>query len=68
MDDAQPKIHETGFFSLVGTGFSEDEVRRQYDIGQAYFNLPLEERARPEYRCDFATETTSGTELYVLCN
>ncbi|KAF2751437.1 Clavaminate synthase-like protein [Sporormia fimetaria CBS 119925] len=47
------QVHSTGFFSITGTGFTQEEVDRQYDIGQAYFNLPLEERADPKYRCDF---------------
>jgi isopenicillin N synthase-like dioxygenase len=47
------KVHKTGFFSVVGTGFSPEEVERQYDIGQAYFNLPLKEKGDPKYRCDF---------------
>ncbi|CAI6334777.1 unnamed protein product [Periconia digitata] len=47
-------VHETGFFSVIGTGFTQAEVDRQYDIGQAYFELPLEEKGNPKYRCDFA--------------
>jgi hypothetical protein len=47
-------VHNTGFFSITGTGFTQEEVDRQYDIGSAYFNLPLEERADPKYRCDFS--------------
>ncbi|CAL5867332.1 uncharacterized protein PFLUO_LOCUS1547 [Penicillium psychrofluorescens] len=54
------KVHETGFFSVVGTGFTNEEVQRQYDIGQAFFNIPLEERTRPEYRCDFANGNYFG--------
>ncbi|KAL5119165.1 hypothetical protein ACEQ8H_002872 [Pleosporales sp. CAS-2024a] len=47
-------VHKTGFFSVVGTGFTPAEVDRQYDIGQAYFNLPLSDKGDPKYRCDFA--------------
>ncbi|KAF2846489.1 flavonol synthase [Plenodomus tracheiphilus IPT5] len=34
--------------------FTQEEIDRQYDIGQAYFNLPLEEKGDAKYRCDFA--------------
>lgn len=32
----------------------QQEIDRQYDIGNAYFNLPLETKGDPKYRCDFA--------------
>jgi isopenicillin N synthase-like dioxygenase len=48
------QVHHTGFFSVTGTGFTQEEVDRQYDIGQAYFDLPLQEKGDPKYRCDFA--------------
>jgi isopenicillin N synthase-like dioxygenase len=51
--DRFSKVHNTGFFSIIGTGFTQEEVDRQYDIGSAYFNLPLEESGDPKYRCDF---------------
>lgn len=47
------QVHHTGFFSVTGTGFTEDEVQRQYEIGQAFFDLPDEERDKPGLRCDF---------------
>lgn len=43
-----------GFFCVTGTGFTQKEVDRQYDIGQAYFDLPLEDKADLNFRCDFA--------------
>lgn len=46
-------VHNTGFFSLINTGFNTDEVQRQYDIGQQYFALDPEDKGRPEHRCDF---------------
>lgn len=46
-------VHETGFFSLISTGFTDEEVTRQFSIGQAYFDSPLEERNKPELCCDF---------------
>ncbi|KAK8023545.1 2OG-Fe(II)oxygenase superfamily protein [Apiospora rasikravindrae] len=58
-------IHHTGFFSVVGTGISRREVQRQYDIAQAFFELPHEEKARPEYKCDFANGNYFGyREIY----
>ena len=47
------QVHNTGFFSIIGTGLTQHEVERQYDIGQAYFELPLEVKGDPKYRCDF---------------
>jgi isopenicillin N synthase-like dioxygenase len=38
---------------VTGTGFSDDEVTRQYSIAQAFFNLPKEEKDKAELRCDF---------------
>ncbi|RVX73389.1 hypothetical protein B0A52_03031 [Exophiala mesophila] len=53
-------VHETGFFSVVGTGLTEEEVQRQYNIGQAFFDLPAEEKGRAEYRCDFTVGNYFG--------
>jgi gibberellin 2-oxidase len=47
------QVHKTGFFSLTSTGFTPEEVQRQYDIGQEYFHLPVEEKGDAKYRCDF---------------
>ncbi|KAF2103319.1 2OG-Fe(II) oxygenase superfamily protein [Rhizodiscina lignyota] len=47
-------VHETGFFSVTGAGLTQEDIERQYDIGQAFFNLPVEEKNKPEYKCDFA--------------
>jgi isopenicillin N synthase-like dioxygenase len=49
----QHAVQTTGFFSVVGTGFTDEEVTRQYAIGQAFFNQPLEKKNKPEMRCDF---------------
>lgn len=46
-------MHTTGFFALTNTGFSPSEVQRQYDIGQSFFALPLEDKGKEEYRVDF---------------
>lgn len=46
-------VQTTGFFSVVGTGFTDEEVTRQFAIGQEFFNQPLETKNKPELRCDF---------------
>ena len=51
--DVTSQVETTRFFSITGTGFTEEEVTRQYSIGQAFFNRPLEEKNKPELRCDF---------------
>ncbi|KZL86305.1 flavonol synthase [Colletotrichum incanum] len=51
---AEIAVHETGFFSLINTGFTSNEVQRQYDIGQGFFSLPVEDKARPGNTCDFS--------------
>ena len=49
----------------MGTGISREEVQRQYDIAQAFFQLPHEEKAKPEYKCDFANGNYFGyREIY----
>ncbi|KAI2627045.1 putative 1-aminocyclopropane-1-carboxylate oxidase [Hypomontagnella submonticulosa] len=45
-------INKNGFFYVVGHGFSEEEVRRQYALCEAFFRLPLEEKLK--YECDTA--------------
>ncbi|ODN73327.1 hypothetical protein L202_07869 [Cryptococcus amylolentus CBS 6039] len=35
---------DLGFWSVTNTGFSEEEIEHQFAIGQAFYNLPLEER------------------------
>ena len=54
------QVHHTGFFSGIGTGFTQDEVDRQYDIGQSYLNLQDEVKGDPKYRCDFANGNYFG--------
>jgi len=46
-------VQTTGFFSVIGTGFMDEEVIRQFSIGQAFFDSPLEEKNIPELKCDF---------------
>ena len=52
-DQLRKAILETGFFSVTGTGFTDEEVTRQFSIGQAYFDSPLENKKKPELRCNF---------------
>ncbi|KAJ4989925.1 flavonol synthase [Stagonosporopsis vannaccii] len=59
-EELRDAVHTTGFFSVVGTGLTQEEVDRQYDIGQAYFDLPLEEKGDAAYRCDFANGNYFG--------
>ncbi|KUI53077.1 hypothetical protein VP1G_00311 [Cytospora mali] len=57
---AEIKVHNTGFFSVTGTGLTDEEIQRQYDIGQAFFAIPHEEKAQPHYKCDFANGNYFG--------
>lgn len=47
-------IRDTGFFSLINTGFDPSEVQRQYDIGQSFFDLPTEDKEQERYLVDFS--------------
>ncbi|ORY60700.1 uncharacterized protein BCR38DRAFT_459712 [Pseudomassariella vexata] len=40
---------------ITGTGFSEAEVRRQYDIAYGFFPLPLKKKGELQYKCNFAS-------------
>lgn len=59
-EELRDAVHTTGFFSVVGTGLTQQEVDRQYDIGQAYFDLPFKEKGDVAYRCDFANGNYFG--------
>lgn len=59
-EELRNAVQTTGFFSVIGTGLTRQEVDRQYDIGQAYFELPLEEKGDADYRCDFANGNYFG--------
>ncbi|KAK7749693.1 putative flavonol synthase [Cytospora paraplurivora] len=45
-------INKNGFFYVVGHNFTDHEIRRQYALGQAFFELSIEEKLR--YKCDTA--------------
>ncbi|KKY30462.1 putative flavonol synthase [Diaporthe ampelina] len=59
-EELRDAVHNTGFFSVTGTGLTEEEIQRQYDIGQAFFALPHAEKAQPRYKCDFASGNYFG--------
>lgn len=51
--DAQLRpTRRIGFFYVTGHGFTDEEIRRQYAIAKAVFELPLEEKLK--YICDTA--------------
>ncbi|KAL7622582.1 putative flavonol synthase [Parahypoxylon ruwenzoriense] len=54
-------INKNGFFYVIGHGFSDEEVRRQYALCQAFFELPLEEKL--QYACDTAKGDFRGYKL-----
>ncbi len=37
-------LTDVGFWIVTGTGFTEEEIERQFAIGQAFYDQPLEER------------------------
>lgn len=47
-----------GFFYVVGHGLSDEQVNRQYAIGRAFFQLPLEEKTK--YLCNTAVGDFRG--------
>lgn len=51
-------ILRPGFFYVVGHGFTDEEVRRQYALCQAVLDLPLEEKLK--YQCDTASGDFRG--------
>ncbi|KAK7047123.1 hypothetical protein VNI00_006788 [Paramarasmius palmivorus] len=50
--------HNTGFWVITGHGITDEEVNRQLSIGQAFHQLPLEEKKKLE--CDFANGSYLG--------
>lgn len=43
--------HNTGFWVVTGHGISDDDIKRQLALGQAFFKRPIEEKR--EFPCDF---------------
>lgn len=44
-------VKQWGFWTVVGTGISQEELDRQLSIGNAFFKLPIEEKRK--VACDF---------------
>jgi len=53
-EELRQAVHRDGFFAVTGSGFTDEEVNRQYTIAQAFFEQPLEEKNKPELKCDFS--------------
>jgi isopenicillin N synthase-like dioxygenase len=43
--------HNTGFWMVTGHGISDDDIKRQLALGQAFFKRPIDEKR--EFPCDF---------------
>lgn len=39
-------VRTKGFFYVTGFGIPQDEVDRQFALGQAFYELPLEEKLK----------------------
>lgn len=48
----------TGFFYVEGHGLTDEQITRQYAIGRAFFQLPLEEKEK--YLCNTAAGDFRG--------
>jgi isopenicillin N synthase-like dioxygenase len=51
-------INKNGFFHVTGHGLSDSQIRRQYALASAIFDLPLEEKLK--YTCDTASGDFRG--------
>lgn len=51
-------MHPSGFFYVTGHGLSDAQIRRQYALALAIFDLPLEEKQK--YTCDTASGDFRG--------
>jgi hypothetical protein len=38
---------------VIGTGFEEEEIERQFSIGEAFLKRAIEEKNKPDLGCDF---------------
>jgi len=54
----QDAVERTGFFYITGFGLSQEEVDRQFAIGQELFDLPTEEKL--SYRADLEHGNYNG--------
>ena len=51
-------VHNVGFFYITGFGLSQEEVDRQFAIGQQFFALPTEEKVK--YKADLEHGNYNG--------
>ncbi|GAA5967434.1 hypothetical protein JCM8115_000789 [Rhodotorula mucilaginosa] len=58
VEDLRYAVNEVGFWIVENTGISDEEVRRQHAIGDAFLDLPLEEKRK--HPCDFANGNFFG--------
>lgn len=49
--DLKDAVKNWGFWTVVNTGISQEQLDRQLAIGNAFFKLPLEEKRK--VACDF---------------
>ncbi|KAK0194949.1 gibberellin 2-oxidase [Armillaria mellea] len=51
-------VKRWGFWTVVGTGFTQEQLDRQLAIGNTFFKLPLEEKRK--FPCDFSVGNYFG--------
>ncbi|KAK0462563.1 gibberellin 2-oxidase [Desarmillaria tabescens] len=51
-------VKRWGFWTVVGAGFTQEELDRQLAIGNTFFKLPLEEKRK--FACDFSVGNYFG--------
>ncbi|KAI8627212.1 2OG-Fe(II) oxygenase superfamily protein [Xylariaceae sp. FL1651] len=51
-------VHQIGFFYVINSGLTQEEVDEQFAIGQELFRLPLEEKMK--YMADMAAGSYNG--------
>lgn len=51
-------INQNGFFHVTGHGLTDSQIRRQYALASAIFDLPLDEKLK--YACDTASGDFRG--------
>ncbi|KAK3677735.1 hypothetical protein LTR78_002585 [Recurvomyces mirabilis] len=54
----QDAVHNVGFFYITNFGLSQDQVSRQFAVGQEIFKLPTEEKLK--YRADLEHGNYNG--------
>lgn len=50
-NELKDAVRRWGFWTVVGTGISQDQLDRQLDIGNTFFKLPLAEKQKVS--CNF---------------